>query len=240
MACRKEEVASLLAVDDYLDSKVSTYLEQTIDRQFRAKPQTGTSLTTLTTIEKSSKNTSDVVNDGFGVNQLVYLLAKTLNKTASTLCIEEPEINLHPSVVNRVPHTLIELVKDERKQLLISTHSESLIIALLSAISSGEITPNEVAFYLTVRNNGITAFETQHITEDGQIAEGLSSFMGGELESIETFFKARKKRKGKKDSEKKDEVIETPALLTEPAPPIEVEVESVSDVKPPETPPATP
>lgn len=203
----EEEVASMLAVEDYLDSKVSNYLEQTIDRQFRAKPQSGTSLTSLTTIERSSKIQSEVVNDGFGVNQLVYLLAKILNKNAKTLCIEEPEINLHPSVVRRVPHTLIEIVKEERKQLLVSSHSESLILALLSAIAGGEIATNDVACYLTTRVRGVTEFIKQEITEDGQISEGLTSFMGGELEDIETFFKARKARKIKKEN-KKDESVE--------------------------------
>lgn len=94
----EEEVASMLTIDDYLDPKVSTYLEQTIDRQFRAKSQSGTSLTTLLTLETASKITCDVVNDGFGVNQLVYMLAKILNKKANILCIEEPEIGLHPGV----------------------------------------------------------------------------------------------------------------------------------------------
>jgi len=195
----EEEVASMLAVDEYLDTKVSAYLEQVIDRQFRAKPQSGTSQVSLTTIEKESKNTSDVVNDGFGVNQLVYLLAKTLNKNASTLCIEEPEINLHPSIVRRLPHTLIELTKDEKKQLIISTHSEGLVLSLLSAVAKGEIRVSEIIFYLTTRSVGITNFGKQEITENGQIEGGLKSFMVGELEDIGAFFKAIKKSNRKED-----------------------------------------
>lgn len=193
----EEEVASMLAVEDYVDNKVSTYLEQTIDRQFRAKPQSGTSLTALTTIEKDSKNSSDVVNDGFGVNQLVYLFAKTLNKNANTLCIEEPEINLHPSVVKRLPHTLIELVKDERKQLLISTHSENLVLALLSSITSGQITSEDVLFYLTTRPQGVTDFAKQDITPEGQVTQGLTSFMQNEMVDIAGLFKAKRNKKSK-------------------------------------------
>ncbi len=204
----EEEVASLLAVEDYLDSKVSTYLEQIIDRQFRAKPQSGTSQTSLTTIERSSKTTTDLVNDGFGVNQLVYFLAKTLNKNIGTLCVEEPEINLHPNVVRRVPHTLIELIRDEKKQLIISTHSEGLILALLSAIAEGEIAPADVAFYLTSKEGSVTSFARQDITENGQITDGLSSFMGNELEDIEKFFKAKKAKRGKKKGGKEEPTIE--------------------------------
>jgi len=198
----EEEVASMLAVDEYLDTKVSTYLEQVIDRQFRAKPQSGTSQVSLTTIEKDSKNTSDIVNDGFGVNQLVYLLAKTLNKNASTLCIEEPEINLHPSIVRRLPHTLIELTKDEKKQLIISTHSEGLVLSLLSAVAKGEIAVGEVLLYLTTRTLAVTNFVKQDITENGQVEGGLRSFMVGELEDVDAFFKAIKKsnrKEGKKN-----------------------------------------
>lgn len=204
----EEEVASLLAVDEYLDSKLSNYLEQTIDRQFRAKPQSGTSVTSLTTIEKVSKTQSDIVNDGFGVNQLVYLLAKTLNKNAITVCIEEPEINLHPSIVRRVPHTLIELVRDENKQLIVSTHSEALILALLSAVAEGEVKVSDVLCYITTRSTGgITEFTKQEITEDGQISEGLTSFMGGELEDIEAFLKAKKSKKNKKKN--KEDILAT-------------------------------
>lgn len=199
----EDEVASLLAVDDYLDSKLSTYLEQIIDREFRAKPQSGTSLTSLTTIEKASKTQSDIVNDGFGVNQLVYLLAKVLNKNAINICMEEPEINLHPSVVRKVPHTLIDIIKDEKKQLLVSTHSETLILALLSAIAAGEISSSDVACYLTRKIEGVTEFVNQVISDDGRIADGLTSFMAGELEDIEMFIKARKNDKKKR--QKKDE-----------------------------------
>ena len=196
----EEEVASMLAVDEYLDTKVSTYLEQTIDRQFRIRTQPGTSLVSLTTIEKKSKTPTDIVNDGFGVNQLVYLLAKTLNKNVNTLCIEEPEINLHPGVVRRLPHTLIELIEREERQLVISTHSEALVLALLSSIARGEIKTSKILFYLTTRSSGVTNFKKQEITDDGQVEDGLKSFMVGELEDIDAFFKAIKKSSQKKKS----------------------------------------
>ena len=194
---KEEEVASILASDDNLDHKVTPYLEQMIERQFRAKPKLGTSLAELTTIDQKAKINSDVVNDGFGVNQLVFVLAKILNKTVHTACLEEPESNLHPGAVRKLPKSFIEIVKKENKQLLITTHSEALIIAMLSAIARGDVAKEDVSFYLTVRqaDTGITGFEKQEVSDDGEIPGGLKSFMAGELEDIKGFLKTKRVKK---------------------------------------------
>ncbi|MEK7088730.1 MAG: AAA family ATPase [Patescibacteria group bacterium] len=183
----EDEVASKLAVDAYLDASVSHYLEQIMDRQFRVKVAPGQTQASLMTHEKDATESYDLVNDGYGVNQLVYLLAKTLNQSYEVICMEEPEINLHPGVVRKLPEALINIAKETKKQILISTHSESLIIAVLSAVAKGEIRKEDVAFYLTTKNKGITHFEKQEITRDGKVKGGLKSFMTGELEDIKSF-----------------------------------------------------
>ena len=152
----------------------------------------------LTTIEKDSKITTDIVNEGFGINQLVYLLAKILNKGARTLCIEEPEVNLHPGIIRKLPKTFIEVVKDENRQVLVSTHSETLIISVLSAIARKDITPTDIAFYLTTRTKGITSFNKQEVSESGRVESGLASFITGELDDIKAFFKSTKPARVKK------------------------------------------
>src|SRR2546430_13105128 len=52
-----------------------------------------------TTLFRSKKTgvSTELVNEGFGVNQMVYFLAKALNADAGWTCVEEPEIHLHPS-----------------------------------------------------------------------------------------------------------------------------------------------
>lgn len=194
---KEEEVASMLATDENLDHQVSAYLEQIVGRQFRAKPKLGTSLAELTTIDQNAKVTSDVVNDGFGVNQLVFVLAKTLNKTIRTVLLEEPESNLHPGAVRKLPKSFFEIIKKENKQILITTHSEPLIVGVLSAVARGDISKNDVAFYLTTRQTetGVTLFSKQEVTEDGEIPGGLKSFMVGELDDIKGLFKSKKTKK---------------------------------------------
>jgi predicted ATPase len=188
----EDEIASKLANDPYLESKVSTYLEQVMDRQFRAKIIPATSWINLNTTEKATRQTVELVNDGFGVNQLVFLLAKAVNKESQVICIEEPEINLHPSIIRKLPKAFLDLTKEEEKQLVVSTHSENLIVALLAAVSKGEIEPEDIACYLVVKENGMTNFKRQSVTEEGQIEGGLRSFVEGELEDIQEFLGIQK------------------------------------------------
>ncbi len=213
----EDEVASMLITDEYLDGKVNTYLEQTVDRQFRLKNLAGTALVSLTTIEAGSRITTDVVNEGFGINQIVYVLAKILARGVRMVCIEEPEVNLHPGIIRRLPKTFIDVVRDEKRQLFVSTHSEILILSVLSAIVREEIVPTDLAFYLTHRSNkGVTKFDKQEVTPDGQVESGLSSFMTGELEDVKLLFKAKKKKKVDKSMdasplEKALEITSTPS-----------------------------
>ncbi len=209
----EDEVAALLAADENLDTHVSAYLEQTVGRQVRAKAKIGTSVADLKTIEPKTKVTTDVVNDGFGINQLVYVFAKILNRTTRTVCVEEPEANLHPSVIRHLPKSFIELVKTDKRQLIISTHSEAFVISMLAAIAKGEIQINEAAFYLTTRTDGVTKFTREENSEDGRVSEGLKSFMAGELDEVQAFFKPPKKARKSKSS---SDVQETPTEVDTP------------------------
>mgnify|MGYP001588246715 CR=1 FL=1 len=188
----EKEIAAKLAAEPYLYQTLSPYLEEIIDRQFTIHTPPGSGQIRLQTIEKKTKQPVDLVNDGFGVNQLVYLLAKTLSRQAELICIEEPEISLHPAIIRRLPKVFSELVKREDKQLIISTHSADLVLAVLSAVAENKLTSDDVAFYLASREDGITTFKREQINEYGQINGGLSSFLEGEFAVIEPFLKGQK------------------------------------------------
>ena len=186
-AQNQDELMTLLSKDSYLDIKISNYLEQIMDRQARIYTPLSTSLIYYKTTEKETKRSMDIVNDGYGVNQLVYLLAKCLNKNVKIGMIEEPETNLHPKVVNKLPKVFIEIARDEEKQLIISTHSENLIVSTLKAVSVKAIKPEDVACYLTTKTKGTSRFERQHISKEGKIEGGLISFISDELDDLTSY-----------------------------------------------------
>jgi len=188
---RDVELATLLVTDHDLEAGVSLYLERICNTQFRAKTEIGTSIFTLKVIHPSKRLSHNLVNDGFGFNQLVYILTLALWKETDILIVEEPEIHLHPSMIREFMRAIVELAKSG-KQFLLSTHSESLVSACLSLIARQEAAPDQFAFYLAGIDpeKGHTVFHRQEVNEKGQIDGGLESFMKAELEDLKALLRA--------------------------------------------------
>ena len=185
----EEEVATFLSTDKYLVSKISFYLEKILERDFRVNVQPGTAIFSLDATDKKTGVATELVNEGFGVNQLVYFLAKALHKDAQWTGVEEPEIHLHPSAVRRFARALGEMVVNEKKRFLLSTHSEAFVTALLSLVAEGKVEAKQLAFYLVRKEGKKATFERQTVHDNGQIEGGLTTFMEGELEDLKSFLK---------------------------------------------------
>lgn len=180
------EVASLLSIDKYLEPRISVRLEGIFERDFRVHFSPGTGVFSLDSTDKRTGVSTELVNDGFGVNQTVYLLSRCLQKDSRLICIEEPEIHLHPTAIVKLAKTLVAIARDEEKRFLISTHSESFLISLLGAIAAGEMKVSELACYYARRDKKETIFERQEITDKGQISGGLVAFIQAELPDVKS------------------------------------------------------
>jgi predicted ATPase len=188
---KPEEVATLLSQDPYLEQQVSNYLELIVDRDLRVRMKPATSFFTLHITDRKAVMGADLANDGSGIGQLVYLLARTLAEGTGRICIEEPELHLHPTAVRRLARTIVRILKEEQKRFLVNTQSEGFILAVLSLVSSGELSPKDLAIYLAKKEKRITTFQLQSVNEKGQIEGGLADLVEAELEDIKTFLAAR-------------------------------------------------
>ncbi len=184
----EDEVATLLATDPYLPGKVSVYLERIVGHSLYYHAQLGTAIFTLNTVDRTTGMTCELVNEGFGVNQLVFLLTKALRSDVRIVCIEEPEIHLHPSAQRKLAQALVDIAQNENKRFLITTHSETFLMALLAEVARGRLSPEQLACYWAMKKGKEVQFERQQVNERGQIEGGLASFMEGELEDLKAFF----------------------------------------------------
>ena len=184
----EQEMSSLLATDRNLAHSISFRMEQVLNRNFQIYNDIGTVNFSLDSFDRLSGVNASLVNEGFGVNQLVFLLAKVLNPDARIVCIEEPEIHLHPTAIRRLARTLMDIVREDRsKHLIISTHSEQFIMSLLALVSEGTFHSDKLAIYLTTKEGKRSKFQRQQVNESGQVEGGLSSFMEAELEDMKVF-----------------------------------------------------
>lgn len=183
------EIASLLGNDRDLAGKVAFYLEKIVDRNFTVYSPPGIATIYLQTMDRKNGFTSDLVNEGLGTNQLVTILAKIMQKNNKFICIDEPEIHLHPTIIDKLVAVLIEMAEHEDKQFLVSTHSEHFINSLLKNVVEKEINNEDVKVYYLNKTRKETNTEFQEINADGQIKGGLKNFYDTELNNMKTFFK---------------------------------------------------
>lgn len=140
--------------------------------------------------------TYNIVNEGFGVNQLSFLFQQLVRaEKNSTVFIEEPEISLHPGAHIDVCNALIDEIKREPKQLIITTHSEHVLLSFLNAVSDRRLSPNQLKVYYFERENGHTKVSRLPVTEQGGLQGGMKGFFEADMKHMENFLKGIKDRK---------------------------------------------
>ena len=188
MVATENEAASILAdSQSYIHYTVSDYLEQIMGKQLNIRAHIGASSFSLDVVDRTTKFPTSLVNEGFGLNQLVHMLTLCLYSKTQIACIEEPEIHLHPTAISRLARAFARMAKEEGKTLVISTHSEQLVVALLTQVVEGELSPDQLGFYLASKEGKATTFTRQEVNGKGQVEGGLASFMEAELEDIRKF-----------------------------------------------------
>jgi len=187
----EDEVATLLINDQNSPARISINTIEIFDRDFRITTAPGTATTYLQTTEQTGARVPGLlVNDGFGVNQVVYMLAKIHRPDVETVLIEEPEVHLHPSVIRKFARVLAQLATEEGKQLIFTTHSEQFLLSILACVKEKRLLPEQLKCYHVSREKKQTIFTPEKVSSEGQIAGGLSSFMEGELQDIKSFLSA--------------------------------------------------
>jgi predicted ATPase len=185
----EQEVASLLGGDRDLEGRVSVALEKMTGKSFATRQVTlGAGSFYLQTTDRETGFVCDLVNEGFGLNQLVYLLAKVLRKGVSLVCIEEPETHLHPEALTKLAEQLVSIAKLNQKRFLIASHSEHFVVSLLNLVTQGKATPDDIGIHFVAKDeNNLTKIAEQKINEKGQIEGGLRSFYEPSIRALEDF-----------------------------------------------------
>lgn len=184
----EDELATLLAANRELEGKVAYYLEQMINKDFDVRPIIATANFQLQSRDHATGFVCDLVNEGFGTNQLVTILTKCLREEVSTVCIEESEIHLHPELMDKLVDTFIKISQEENKSFIISTHSEHIVLSLLNEVAKNRIKPEDVCIYYLSKEGKETKIERQEVNEKGQIKGGLKGFYEAELKQVKEFF----------------------------------------------------
>lgn len=134
--------------DDGLTARINTYLELLeLPYTVLARSLPGGSEDWFTVTLKDRRTGSEVSPQdvGFGISQVAPLLfAGALNRK-SVICVEQPEVHLHPRLQARLADFLIDTMKTDWNQWLVETHSESLMLRVQRRIREGNLDFRDVS-----------------------------------------------------------------------------------------------
>lgn len=186
----EEEIATHLAIDKALQAKVAHYFEKITGKRFSVSMGPGGGFFYLQIREPDTPFTTELVNQGMGVNQILFLLAKILYDKNHLICIDEPEIHLHPVLIEQFVRVLVEIAQKENKQFLFSTHSEHWLMSLLAEVYERHLSADDLKVYFFQKEGMATTVESQKILENGQIEGGLKNFLEAQMSLANRFFPA--------------------------------------------------
>ena len=104
----------------------------------------------LVLIDRTSRTPVTLADVGFGINQILPVIVEGVDfftgREDRVLCVEQPEIHLHPRLQAHLADLMIANIGGRgQKQWIVETHSELLILRLQRRIREGTLDPSDVS-----------------------------------------------------------------------------------------------
>ena len=150
-----------------------------------------------------------LADEGYGITQLVALLLqidncipiflgcdedtlikehkKVYNYEPKTICVEEPEVHLHPKYQSLLADMFVEAYQKYNIHFIIETHSEYLIRKLQVMVADKEnaLSPNDVSLnYVEKDENGVSTNRQIKIEEDGSLSDSFGAGFYDEADTL--------------------------------------------------------
>jgi len=174
-----------------LEKTISSWMDRVTGRSIegRAVPPRKVSLDAV-----AHGQTVNIVNEGFGSNQLAHVLTQlAILPNDSLLAIEEPEIHLHPAAQARLVSVLVEATLTGKNQLIVTTHSEHILYALMALVAEGTLKPEQVAIHNVANDEGTTRLQRLELDKSGRISGGIPGFFDAQVQEFRRFLEAAEK-----------------------------------------------
>lgn len=112
----------------------------------------------------------------FGSKQILTIITQLFwSDPGDVILIEEPEISLHPGAQVLLQELFVDAI-NENKQIICTTHSPFLILALLKVIKSGKLSNKDIAIYHLEKTKHGTKAKHLHLNNRGYITGWIDSY----------------------------------------------------------------
>lgn len=121
-------------------------------------------------IDKVNNVSVSPMDVGFGISQILPIIVQGLISKNSIICIEQPEIHIHPRLQTVFGSFLVECIK-QNNQFIIETHSEHILLRLKKLIKEKQISNEDVCvMYVDRTEDGSKCLELR-LDDDGDFID---------------------------------------------------------------------
>lgn len=128
------------------------------------------------------ETTVTLADVGFGINQMLPLILQGVISSNDIICVEQPEIHLHPRLQAHISDLLVDTSgiatsnskepNENGNQWIVETHSEMLVRRLQRRIREGKISNNDVSvLYVDPQDDGSSTIQRLDLDEDGRFID---------------------------------------------------------------------
>lgn len=137
---------------------------------------------------------SNMVLQGFGASQLLPVIVQGFTlPLGGMLAVEEPEIHLHPKYQAKLVDLFFDIAGNDR-QVLITSHSEHLVLRLQRRVAEGAIKPKDFTLYYFDNSEGDTTVTRIEVDKYGNLETWPPGFFEEGFEESLAHLKASLKK----------------------------------------------
>jgi len=184
-----EKTAELMFHNKKLVNQINHAFEFfNIDYEVFVKPVSDSSsdVFTITLLDKKSHTEVSQSDVGFGLSQLLPIIVQAYIATNKIICIEQPEIHLHPKLQSKLGEFFINRINEtEDCQFIIETHSEHLLLRVQNLIRKGILSKEDVEILYVEKSEKATVVYPLEINKRGEFIDSWpDDFIDQNLEDI--------------------------------------------------------
>jgi len=130
------------------------------------------------------KEEDDLPDTGFGISQVLPVAVALLSANkGSVVCLEQPELHLHPFAATRLAD-LFSMGAKRGVTSIVETHSEHLLIRMQRLVAEGKVTPDQVAIYSFEKGPEGPTLRAMSIRRDGALENAPDGFFSEDYQEL--------------------------------------------------------